>query len=70
MAAWPSRAIASTLYALVQQEGVLNTNVTLTGSSQIALARNPQIRANAAVARRDPDQQQRRNTTPPAIPWC
>jgi L,D-transpeptidase catalytic domain len=51
-----SRANASTLYALVQQQGVLNTSVTLTGSSQIALARNPRSRANTAVARRDPTQ--------------
>jgi len=50
-----SRDHAATLYALVEQEGVLNTTVTLTGSSQIALARNPR-RANAAVARRDPTQ--------------
>jgi hypothetical protein len=53
-----SRANATTLYALVQKEGVLNTNVTLTGSSQIALARNPRSRSNVAVARRDPAQQQ------------
>src|SRR3982075_175743 len=33
-----SRANASTLYELVQREGVLKTTVTLTGSSQIALA--------------------------------
>jgi hypothetical protein len=52
-----SRANASTLYALVQAEGVLNTTVTLTGSSQVALARNPRPRANTAVARRDPAQQ-------------
>jgi hypothetical protein len=52
-----SRANATTLYALVQKEGVLNTTVTLTGSSQIALARNPRPRANTAVARRDPAQQ-------------
>src|ERR1700686_4300811 len=39
-----SRANASTLYALVEKEGVLNTTVTLTGSSQIALARNPRTR--------------------------
>src|SRR6266403_1725166 len=52
-----SRANAATLYALVQEQGVLNTTVTLTGSSQIALARNPRARANIAVARRDPDQQ-------------
>ena len=45
-----SRANASTLYALVQSEGVLNTTVTLTGSSQVALARNPRPRGNTAVA--------------------
>src|ERR1700730_6091113 len=50
-----SKANASTLYALVQEQGVLNTTVTLTGSSQIALARNP--RPRTAVARRDPTQQ-------------
>src|SRR5258707_4365827 len=49
-----SRDNASTLYALVQQEGVLNTTVTLTGSSQVALARNPRPRSNTAVARRAP----------------
>src|ERR1043166_5518927 len=53
-----SRANASTLYALVQEQGVLNTTVTLTGSSQVALARNPRGRANTAVARRDYEQQQ------------
>src|ERR1044071_5138163 len=47
-----SRAKASTLYALVQRDGVLNTTVTLTGSSQVALARNPRQRATTAVARR------------------
>src|SRR3979411_1248713 len=52
-----SRANATTLYALVEKEGVLNTTVTLTGSSQIALARNPRPRTNTAVARRDPAQQ-------------
>jgi hypothetical protein len=52
-----SRANASTLYALVEKEGVLNTTVTLTGSSQVALARNPRPRTNTAVARRDPAQQ-------------
>ena len=48
-----SRANAATLYALVQRDGVLNATVTLTGSSQIALARNPRPRAGTAVARRD-----------------
>src|SRR3954464_12805345 len=51
-----SKANASTLYALVQAEGVLNTTVTLTGSSQVALARNPRPRTNTAVARRAPAQ--------------
>ena len=63
-----SRDQASTLYALVQQEGVLNTTVTLTGSSQVALARNPRPRTNTAVARRAPQPQTTSNTTPPAIP--
>ena len=49
-----SKANAATLYAMVEKDGVLNTTVTLTGSSQIALARNPRIRPNTAVARRDP----------------
>jgi L,D-transpeptidase catalytic domain len=49
-----SRANAATLYALVKEQGVLNTTVTLTGSSQVALARNPRPRGNTAVARRAP----------------
>lgn len=53
-----SRDNAAKLYALVQQEGVLNTTVTLTGSSRVALARNPRPRGNTAVARRAPAQQQ------------
>src|SRR3954453_19235278 len=52
-----SRANAATLYALVQEQGVLNTTVTLTGSSQVALARNPRPRGNTAVARRAPPPQ-------------
>ncbi|MBI5264145.1 MAG: L,D-transpeptidase [Bradyrhizobium sp.] len=51
-----SRANAATLYDLVQNEGVLKTTVTLTGSAQVALARNPR-RGNTAVARRDQMQQ-------------
>src|SRR6202171_784655 len=35
-----SRENASTLYAMVEKDGVLNTTVTLTGSSQGAMARN------------------------------
>jgi hypothetical protein len=52
-----SRANAATLYALVREQGVLNTTVTLTGSSQVALARNPRPRDNTAVARRAPPPQ-------------
>jgi hypothetical protein len=66
-----SRANASTLYALVEEQGVLNTTVTLTGSSQVALARNPRPRGNTAVARRAPqqqyDQQQYDNAGDPVV---
>jgi hypothetical protein len=51
-----SRANATTLYGLVEKEGVLNTTVTLTGSSQIALARLG--RNGTTVARRDIDDSQ------------
>ena len=51
-----SRAHAATLYALVQEQGVLNTTVTLTGSSQIALARNPRNIATAASSYDDQSQ--------------
>jgi hypothetical protein len=47
-----SKANAATLYAMVEKDGVLNTTVTLTGSAQIALARNP--RPRTAIARREP----------------
>ena len=53
-----SRANAATLYALVQQQGVLNTTVTLSGSSRVALARNPRSRASTTVARRGYEQPQ------------
>ncbi|WP_319797027.1 L,D-transpeptidase [Nitrobacter sp.] len=49
-----SRANASTLYALVRKEGVLNTTVTLTGSSRVALARNPRGKRKTDVARHNP----------------
>ena len=48
-----SRAHAATLYDLVQKEGVLNTNVTLTGSSRIALARLQHGKRTTDVARSD-----------------
>ncbi len=64
-----SRANAATLFALVKEDGVLNTTVTLTGSSQVALARNPRPRGNTAVARRAPqyDQQQYDNAGDPVV---
>src|SRR5215470_2906955 len=49
-----SKANATTLYALVQEQGVLHNTVTLSGSSTIALARNP--RPATQVARRAPAQ--------------
>ncbi|MGO3928901.1 L,D-transpeptidase [Rhodopseudomonas pseudopalustris] len=49
-----SRDNASTLYALVEKDGVLNTTVNLTGSSRVALAKQPGNKANTAVARRAP----------------
>jgi L,D-transpeptidase catalytic domain len=53
-----SKAHAATLYALVQQQGVLNTNVTLTGSAAVALARNPRgTTALAGRQRQTSDQQ-------------
>ncbi len=51
-----SRANATTLYGLVEQQGVLNTTVTLTGSAAVALARHPH--PTTQVARRDPNAQQ------------
>jgi len=65
-----SRANAATLYALVEEQGVLNTTVTLTGSSQVALARNPRGRGSTAVARRAPveqDQQYYDNAGDPVV---
>lgn len=46
-----SRANALKLWDLVKTEGLLNTRVTLTGSSRVALARNPKSRTNVATAR-------------------
>jgi hypothetical protein len=47
-----SRDNAATLYAMVKEDGVLNATVTLTGSAQVALARNPRLARPSAVARR------------------
>jgi lipoprotein-anchoring transpeptidase ErfK/SrfK len=49
-----SRANAATLYKLVEEQGVLKTTVTLTGSSRVALARRGNQPKETAVARRDP----------------
>ena len=51
-----SRAHAATLFALVKAEGVLNTTVTLTGSSRVALARGPQreVAARSATQQAEP----------------
>lgn len=46
-----SRANALKLWNLVKTEGLLTTTVTLTGSSQVALARNPKSRTNVATTR-------------------
>jgi hypothetical protein len=48
-----SRENAKTLYAMVKEDGVLNTTVTLTGSSRVALARNPRPARPTALARRE-----------------
>jgi L,D-transpeptidase catalytic domain len=64
-----SKANAATLYALVQEQGVLKTTVTLTGSAAVALARNPR-RANTAIARNAPagvDQQQYSDAGDPVV---
>ncbi|OKO74039.1 hypothetical protein AC629_35925 [Bradyrhizobium sp. NAS80.1] len=68
-----SRQNASTLYALVQEQGVLNTTVTLTGSAQVALARNPRGRNAVARAAQPAEEQYSAagdpvNLTPPAQP--
>jgi hypothetical protein len=48
-----SRENAAVLFDMVKADGVLNTTVNLTGSSQVALARNPRPTKNAAAARRE-----------------
>jgi L,D-transpeptidase-like protein len=63
-----SRAHAATLYALVEEQGVLNTTVTLSGSSVVALARNPRTRQDTARASRDPYQQYQSQYESPGEP--
>jgi lipoprotein-anchoring transpeptidase ErfK/SrfK len=47
-----SRENAKTLYALVKEDGLLTTTVTLTGSASVAVARNPRPGKPTNVARR------------------
>jgi hypothetical protein len=61
-----SKEHAAELYALVEKQGVLNTTVTLTGSSQIALARGRQ-NINVASANPAPTQQPI-GMAPPVVP--
>ena len=49
-----SRANAQTLWDIVKTEGVLNTTVSLTGSSQVALARKPRPNAVATARQQAP----------------
>lgn len=54
-----SRENAKTLYALVKEDGLLTTTVTLTGSAAVAVARNPRPGKPTNLARRQqvtPDQ--------------
>ena len=50
-----SRANAKTLWEIVKADGVMNTSVTLTGSSQVALARNPRPASRTARRNAQPD---------------
>lgn len=59
-----SRAHATTLWNLVKREGLLNTTVTLTGSSRVALARNSK---STRVATREGDAGQPLALTPQRV---
>lgn len=61
-----SRENAATLFALVQEEGVLNTTVTLTGSSRVALARGTQRQNEVAVRSANPRGEPQQITPPEA----
>ncbi|MGB3271417.1 MAG: L,D-transpeptidase [Xanthobacteraceae bacterium] len=63
-----SRAHAATLYKLVEDQGVLKTTVTLTGSSRVALARLKGEPKTTAVARRDSAPDYDANGQPLAAP--
>jgi hypothetical protein len=54
-----SRANAAVLFALVKEQGLSSTTVSLSGSAQVALARGPQRRNNDVASRAEPPQQPR-----------
>ena len=71
-----ARRNAAKLFALVKEQGVLNTTVRLR-SSQVAMARNPRPRADTAVARCAPRRKLNMIRRPTrgahaagAAPWC
>lgn len=64
-----SRANATTLWNLVKKEGLLKTSVRLTGSSRVALARNPRNVANRGnMIDADAAAGQPSNTMPQRVP--
>lgn len=63
-----SRANALKLWDIVKTEGLLNTTVTLTGSSRVALARNPKQPRNAVATAREVDAYGRPLQIAPAAP--
>lgn len=64
-----SRANATTLWNLVKKEGLLKTSVHLTGSSRVALARNPRNVANRGnLIDADAAASQPLNTMPQRVP--
>ncbi|MBE0703779.1 MAG: L,D-transpeptidase [Afipia sp.] len=64
-----SRANATTLWNLVKREGLLKTTVHLTGSSRVALARNPRnVATRGGTLDADASAGQPLDTTPQRVP--
>ena len=64
-----SRANATTLWNLVKKEGLLKTSVHLTGSSRVALARNPRnVASRGNTLDADASAGQPLNTMPQRVP--
>ncbi|GAA3849267.1 L,D-transpeptidase [[Pseudomonas] carboxydohydrogena] len=64
-----SRANATTLWNLVKKEGLLKTSVRLTGSSRVALARNPRnVASRGGTLDADASAGQPLDTTPQRVP--